>query len=111
VDGVSLIPEILGTGPLTRREALYWEFHQFNLKTMKWQGEMKQAARMGHWKAVRQRPGGPLELYDLSTDIGESRDVSAANPQAVDRMQRILRESHTPPRPHDKGRATPVADL
>lgn len=111
VDGISLLPEILRRGPLPKREALYWEFHNFNLKTMKFQGEMRQAARMGNWKAVRQRPSGPLELYDLSTDIGESRDVSSSHPQVVGQIEQILRQYHTVPRPHDKGRAEPVINL
>lgn len=111
VDGISLLPEILGKGSPDRREPLYWEFHNFNLKTKQWQGEMRQAARLGQWKAVRQRPEGPIELYDLSTDIGESKDVSAANPQVAERMARIMRESHRPPRRHDQGSATPATGL
>jgi arylsulfatase A-like enzyme len=108
IDGVSLIPEILGKGPLPKREALYWEFHNFNLKTMKMQLGWQQAARMGNWKAVRLKPGGPIELYDLSADVSESRNVAAENPKVVGQMEGILRTYHTPPRPHDKGRAEPV---
>ncbi len=108
IDGISLTPEILGKGPLQKREALYWEFHNFNLKTMKWQGEMRQAARAGNWKAVKQKPSAAMELYDLSADVSESRDAAAENPAVVARMERILRACHTPPRPHDKGRAQPA---
>jgi arylsulfatase A-like enzyme len=111
MDGVSLMPEILGKGLLAKREALYWEFHNFNLKTMQMQPGWQQAARMGQWKAIRLKPGAPVELYDLSADPSESRDVAASNREVVERMERILREYHTPPRPHNKGRATPVTDL
>ena len=105
------MPEILGKGPLPRRGALYWEFHNFNLKTMKMQSGWQQAARMGKWKAIRLKPGAAIELYDLSADISESRDVAAQNPKVVQQMEKILRSYHTPPRPHDKGRAQPVTDL
>lgn len=111
VDGISLLPEILGKGPLPKREALYWEFSNFNLKTMKWQGEMRQAARLGKWKGIRHKPDGPMELYDLSADLAETKDLAASNPEVVKRIEGVMRESHTSPRPHDKGRATPVRDL
>jgi len=111
VDGVSLMPEMLGKGKLDAGRALYWEFHNFNLKTMKWQGEMRQAARLGRWKGIRHKPDGPMELYDLSADRGETKDVAASNAEVVKRMEAAMRESHKPPRPHDKGRAVPVRDL
>ena len=36
---------------------------------------------MGDWKAVRLRPEGTIELYDLKTDLGvQTHDVAAAHP-------------------------------
>ena len=32
----------------------------------------------------------PLELYDLSNDIGESKNIAAAHPDVVRRMQEFL---------------------
>ncbi len=56
------------------------------------------AVRSGRWKLHVARMGGRypgytpnpvLELYDLHSDIGETQDVSAANPQVVQRLQAL----------------------
>lgn len=41
------------------------------------------ALRRGKWKLVAARDGRPLALFDLAADPGESRDVSAAEPEAL----------------------------
>ena len=64
----------------------YWEFHERGFQ---------QAVRMGRWKAVRLKAGGPLELYDLSADPAEARDVAAANPDAIARIEAYLRTART----------------
>ncbi len=89
-DGLSFLPTLRGEAQ-PEHESLYWEFHE--------QGG-KQAVRMGDWKGVRlaveQDPNGPIELYDLSTDLGEIRDVSGDHPDVVNRIAAIMQESHTP---------------
>jgi len=90
-DGISYLPELLGGRGQPEHEYLYWEFHE--------QGR-KQAVRMGQWKGVRlnvrRDPDGPIELYDLSTDIAEERDVAAEHPEVVHQIRRIMAEAHTP---------------
>jgi arylsulfatase A-like enzyme len=83
-DGVSLLPLLLG-GRAPRREFLYWEFHE---------GGFAQAARVGSWKAVRKGVGGAVELYDLKTDPGETRDVASRHPALVRRAEEIMRREH-----------------
>jgi arylsulfatase A-like enzyme len=55
---------------------------------------------MGNWKAVKRNvdkiPQGLLELYDLSTDFGETTDVATKHPDIVKRMEEIMKEAHTP---------------
>jgi len=64
---------------------------------------MVQAVRTGDWKAVRLKPGAPLELYDLARDVGETRDVASTHPNEVARIESYLKTARTPPRPHDTG--------
>ncbi|HEX8503667.1 MAG TPA: arylsulfatase [Pyrinomonadaceae bacterium] len=84
VDGVSLLPLLAGgRGP--RRGPLYWEFHE---------GGFAQAVRMGRWKAVRRGADGTPELYDLTTDVGETRDLAAKHPHLVRRAVGIMGREH-----------------
>ena len=82
IDGVSIVPTLLGKKQDSER-FMYWEsfgdgFHQ--------------AVRKGKWKGVRHAIDGPLELYDLSTDIGEKKDVASSNPEIVRALEAYLRD-------------------
>lgn len=83
-DGESILPMLLG-GKEPAREFLYWELHE---------GRFIQAARFGKWKGVRNKPGAPLELYDLASDPSETTDVSAQNPETADKILQILSREH-----------------
>jgi arylsulfatase A len=89
LDGISFLPTLTGKKQ-KQHEYLYWEFHE--------QGG-KVAVRMGNWKAVKlnidKTSQGETELYDLSTDIGESNNVASANPKIVKRMEEIMKQAHT----------------
>ncbi|MCG3199109.1 MAG: arylsulfatase [Candidatus Omnitrophica bacterium] len=85
LDGRSILPVLRGE-KAAPQEFLYWEFHERGFK---------QAARMGNWKGVRFAEGDLFELYSLATDLGETRDVSAANPQIVARIREFLRTART----------------
>ena len=58
---------------------------------------------MSKWKAVRlnvsKNPKGPLELYDLERDLGETTDVAAQHPDIVKKMAAIIDVAHKPPQP------------
>lgn len=69
-------------GEARPRPPLYWEFHERGFT---------QAARIGNWKGVRNGVGKPLELYDLAEDIGETRNVAAANPEKVAEFEAFLK--------------------
>jgi arylsulfatase A-like enzyme len=81
LDGISALPAILGQ-PWKGHEYLYWEFYE---------GGFRQAVRMGDWKAVRKGLDGKTELYDLRSDVRETRDVAAQNPEVVKRVEEVLR--------------------
>ncbi len=84
-DGISVKPTLLGQAQ-QGHEYLYWEFHERSYK---------RAVRMGKWKGVKLSPDVPLELYDLSNDVGETRNVAGANPQVVDQIEAILKTART----------------
>ena len=51
------------------------------------------ALRVGDWKFVQPRgknKKGRPELYDLSLDVGEQRDLSAAEPERLAEMKAML---------------------
>jgi arylsulfatase A len=60
-------------------------------------GGRKLGFRMGEWKLVRQFTGAKGEkatdqLFHLRTDIGETTNVAAANPEVLERMRKKLTE-------------------
>ena len=57
-----------------------------------------QALRMGDWKLEQPAAGKPFALYDLRGDMGEKKDVAAANPAVVEQMKRHLAAAHAEPR-------------
>lgn len=55
----------------------------------------RQAVRMGKWKAVRYGDKKHTELYDLEDDLYETKDLSAAFPEIVERMNQIILSEST----------------
>jgi arylsulfatase A-like enzyme len=89
LDSVSFLPSLeASAGPQAEHEFLYWEFHERG---------STQAVRVGNWKGVI-RPMGSrqVELYDLATDLGETRDVAAAHPEVIEQIVSIAKKAHTP---------------
>jgi len=92
IDGLSMLPTLLGNpGKQRQHRFLYWEFHE--------QGK-KQAVRMGDWKGVRlnvaKNPEGPIELYHLDADPGETTDLAADYPEIVAQITGIMDTARMP---------------
>jgi arylsulfatase A-like enzyme len=106
IDGISILPTLLGKKQTQQHEFLYWEFHEKG---------SKQAVRMGDWKAVRLQLGGPIELYDLKSDLAETRNVADRNPEVVAKIESFLKtarteSSHWPLKPaQESARKEPAA--
>ena len=88
-DSVSMVPVLTNKAEKQgQHKYLYWEFYE--------QGS-KQAVREGNWKAVRMpMHTGAIELYDLSTDLGEATNVASKHPEIVNRLAGYMQEAHVP---------------
>lgn len=87
LDGVNLLPFVSGEKPGAPHDALYWRFGQ------------QMAIRAGDYKLVRYdsnadtRTGGrnqpvtAAKLYNLAHDIGETKDLAAAQPDKLKELQ------------------------
>jgi len=85
-DGISIYPLLTSRPQTNAHDFLYWEFHE--------QG-FQQAARSGDWKVVRPQADEPLELYDLSKDVAEKKDVAKQHPEIVARFEKYLKTART----------------
>ena len=90
-DSASLVSELLGTGKTAAREATV---HQSS------RGDL--AIRQGSWKLVFLK-SGKRELYNLQTDLSETKDVLSANADVAAKLTALM-QSYT-----DRGRSTPGA--
>jgi len=86
IDGISMVPALLGRPQRSDDRFLYWEFFG---------GGFQQAVRWRNYKAIRPSPRAPLQLYDLSTDIAEQNDIAQAHPQLIQRFERYLKTART----------------
>ncbi len=84
-DGLSLVSYLKG-GPAPKRDHFYWELHE---------GTSLQAVRFDDWKAVRNGPEKPIELYDLKTDAAEAQDLAADKPDLVAKAEALMKSSRT----------------
>ncbi len=109
IDGISMLPTLLGKGKQKKHEYLYWELPRHNGKTGEFPKELPMAAiRMGEWKAVRSKPDGPVELYNLNKDVSETTDVAAANPKIRTKMEELFKTARVEPHPQ---KDPPSSDL
>ncbi|MDP7010150.1 MAG: arylsulfatase [Verrucomicrobiota bacterium] len=86
IDGISLMPTLIGLPQKQQHDYLYWESHV---------NGSQQASRKRDWKVIRPAPSKALELYDLSKDPGESQNVAAHNPEVIKEFETFLRTART----------------
>ena len=79
-DGISLVPLFRGEGLPER--ALIWHYPHYGNQG----GEPSSIIRRGDWKLIHYYEDGRKELYNLSEDLSETRDVSIEFPEKVNQL-------------------------
>jgi arylsulfatase A-like enzyme len=90
IDGISFLPTLLGEDEQAEHDYLYWEFHE---------KKGRQAVRKGDWKGVRYKvsisPDSPIELYDLSADLGETKNLAEQYPEIAAELSALMSKART----------------
>lgn len=94
LDGVDILPHLMGRAAGRPHETMYWRFGE------QW------AVRHGDWKLVVAKGGsGKPELYNLADDVGEQRDRAGTEPGRVAELQKLYdawNAEQAPPSARDK---------
>ncbi len=85
LDGISLAPLLTHDRPPPKR-TLFWHFPHYTNQGSRPSGAMRE----GKWMLVQYYDEPKTELYNLESDPGEHRDLSARNPRRVRRMSDAL---------------------
>ena len=85
MDGTSLLP--LLTGKKAPERALFWHYPHCGNQG----GAPGAAIRRGDWKLIEWYEDNTVELYNVVADIGESKDMTKAEPA---RAKSLLKELH-----------------
>ena len=83
IDGISILPTLIGKGHQRQHDHLYWEFHETDML----------GVRRGDWKLVVHH--GQPALYNLRQDPHEDHDLAALHPDIVRLLIRKIYEDHT----------------
>ncbi len=90
--GRDLVSTLDNTAPVPYDRPLLWHYPHFSGRPVAG-AEPFSAIRVGKWKLIYFYAGSRYELYDLSNDIGESRDQSLRQPAIASRLSQLLREA------------------
>jgi arylsulfatase A-like enzyme len=87
VDGVSLVPLLKNPQHRLKRDALYWHYPHYHSGG----ATPHSAVRAGDWKLIEFFEEYRAELYNLKSDIGETRDLAKEQPKRAERLRAQLR--------------------
>ncbi|PIB30444.1 sulfatase [Maribacter sp. 4G9] len=82
VDGVSLKP-ILEGEKLEKQRPLYWHYPHYGNQG----GNPSSIIREGNWKLIHYWEDDSDELYDVSIDIGEQKNLVGQKPETANRLR------------------------
>ena len=89
IDSISFLPTL--SGDLNKQDShqyIYWEFYERTFR---------QAVVMKEWKLIRSgMNNSTIELYDLSRDIHEDKNLASEQPALAQRLISYMEEAHIP---------------
>ena len=95
VDGESIVPLLTGTGQL-KRKSIFWHYPLYlqagkgaaarvlpiaGTGKLYWRAVPASAIRKGDWKLILYYEDNSVKLFNISFDIGETKDLAGANPE------------------------------
>ncbi|NLY00249.1 MAG: sulfatase [Rhodopirellula sp.] len=90
LDGAGYMDLLIG-GPRRPRKPLFWHFPGYlGSGAGTWRTTPAGAIRAGDWKLLEFFEDGRLELYNLKDDIGEMKNLAAAQPDKVNELHAQL---------------------
>ena len=87
VDGISLLP-LLENKKRTERDAVYWHYPHYSNQG----GRPSGAIRMGNYKLLQFYDTGEVELYDLSIDLSEKKNLKDEKPEVTQELLKKLND-------------------
>lgn len=89
IDGKSFMPMLEGEKTDYNKRALYWHFPNL------WGNDgpgigTNSTIRKGDWKLIYYYNTGKKELFNITADIGETKDLASSNPELVKKLSKEL---------------------
>jgi arylsulfatase A-like enzyme len=115
LDGESLVPLLRDPAAKLGRDAIFQHFPGYlGAGANNWRTTPAGAVISGDWKLLEFFEDGRLELYNVREDIGETKNLAAANPEKTKELHAKLvawrKETGAPmPTPHQAGEKPPGA--
>ena len=109
IDGISIVPTLLGKGRQKKHEYMYWDdtwFHNEGVRMGKWKGvrsngkfevNPNDALHRGKWKGMKHE-SGKVEVYDLSKDRGEKNNLAEKYPDIAKKLGELMDKAWVEPR-------------
>lgn len=89
IDGISVLNALLGKEQKEKHQYLYWDYGHCR-------NRYDQAIWYKNWKGIRLGENSKIQLYNLSDDIGELKDVAHKNPELVTIIDSIMKSAYKP---------------
>ena len=87
-DGVNIVDALKGK-EFKRKKPIYWNWLYASNRPEFWPGA---AIQEDNWKLLTNHKSGKTELYNISLDWAEQKDVSTENPEKVNDLMKKLKD-------------------